>query len=52
MWGDRMKCECGKTITKKRDLENNKIAKETKTPKLDMCAECWVAYCEHALMGE
>lgn len=47
-----MKCECGKIISKERDLGNNKIAKETNTPKLNMCDECWIDYCEHAVMGE
>lgn len=47
-----MKCECGNIITDERDEENSRIARETNTPKLDMCAPCWDSYCHHAITGE
>lgn len=49
---DIIKCECGIIITEEQDLYNNKVAKKTNTPKLNMCAECWANYCDHVVTGE
>ena len=45
-------CECDREITKVQDKENEKIAQESKTKKLDMCGYCWISYCHHAFTGE
>ena len=47
-----MKCKCGKIITEEQDIKNKIVANETNTPKLDICDECWVNYCNHAVTGE
>jgi len=47
-----MKCECGQEITKKQDLENEQVAKETKSKKLNMCDKCWTTYANHAITGD
>jgi len=47
-----IKCECGKEITKEQDLENDKIARDSKTKKVDMCDDCWASYCDHAITGD
>lgn len=46
-----MKCKCGVVITEEQDKENERIAEESKTPKLDMCIVCWLEYAEHATTG-
>ena len=46
-----MKCECGQEITERQDLLNEKVARETKTKKLNMCDLCWANYCYHAETG-
>ena len=45
------KCECGREITDEQDKKNREIAQETKSPKLNMCDNCWWDYCEHAITG-
>jgi len=47
-----MKCECGREITKIQDKENEEIAQESKTKKLNMCCYCWIHYCHHATTGD
>jgi len=51
MRGGEMRCECGKEISEERDRDNEKIAQESKTPKLHMCDDCWWRFCEHAITG-
>lgn len=45
------KCECGIEITKEQDKENERIAKESRTKKVNMCADCWNDYTDHVLTG-
>lgn len=46
------RCDCGLSLTENEIKTNEKIAKETGSPKLNMCSLCWDDYCHHAETGE
>lgn len=43
--------DCGKKLTQAEIDRNERIAKNTGTPRLDMCSSSWAAYCDHAITG-
>ena len=47
-----MQCQCGNTITERQDKQNDEIAKDSNTKKVNMCDSCWEDYCHHALTGD
>lgn len=46
------KCDCGKEITQEQEAINISISQKSRTPKLDMCNDCWIDYVFHATTGE
>lgn len=46
------KCDCGKEITQEQEAININISQKSRTPKLNMCNDCWIDYVHHAITGE
>ena len=45
---NKLRCDCGKELTKEEIAFNEKAPK----PRVNYCEDCWDAYCHHAITGE